>query len=258
MRRVVAFFCILIITVFGYFLSGSVAKVFSQTTTSSGIAVDLPINDNDVRVGDIISVTGQGYVLSKTAYDANIFGVVVDEPAIAFENRQAGYYPIVYAGKVFMRVSAQNGEIRRGDLITSSSTPGVGQKATESGFIAGTALADYKSDTPGTILVVLNVGHGNVSAEESGSLLRAFNFVLNAPYLSPIAVLRYVISGIIILVSFILAIAYFGRLSSLGIEALGRNPLAGRMILLGILANVLIALSIIGVGLMIGYFVLVI
>jgi hypothetical protein len=261
MRRVFACFCIAIISSFLLFIIDGISPSYAQISNSSGIATYIPILDNEVVEGDIIIVSKEGYVLAKTGYDPNIFGVVVNDPAIAFENKAEGSYPVVSAGKVVLRVSVINGAIKKGDMLTSSTIPGVAQKVTESGFIVGTALQDYDADSEdkiGKIYAVLNVGHGNVSSNSTGSLLRALNFVLSAPYMSPLALLRYVIAGIIVLASFILAVAYFGRLSSLGIEALGRNPLAGKMILAGIVVNVVIALSIICVGLFIGYLVLVI
>jgi hypothetical protein len=61
-----------------------------------------------------------------------------------------------------------------------------------------------------------------------------------------------------VILSFVIAVGYFGRISSLGIEALGRNPLAGRMIIFSIVLHVILALAIVGVGVAAAYLALVI
>ena len=60
-------------------------------------------------------------------------------------------------------------------------------------------------------------------------------------------------AGIVVLLSFVLGIFSFGRVANTGVEALGRNPLAGRMIQLGIVVNALITVAIIGAGMFIAY-----
>lgn len=260
MRRVFAFF--LVVLFFALFLFGNIITVVNaQSNNSSGIAVYIQILDKNIVEGDIVTLSGKGYALSDTPYDPNLFGVVVSDPAIAFESSQPNSHPVVSEGKVYMRVSTINGAIKKGDLITSSTIRGVGEKATESGFIVATALEDYNASSSkdiGKILVVLSVGHGTVSSEVRNSLLRTFEFVMKAPYMSPLSVLRYVFAAIMIIVSFLVAVGYFGRISSLGIEALGRNPLASRIIIFSIVLHIILAFTIIAVGIGIAYLTLVI
>lgn len=279
MRRVFAFFLVVLFFVFTIFTiesllcqgPGQVKAVLSlkriipvayaqSSNSSSGIAVYIGILNKSVVEGDIITLSKKGYVLSSVPYDPNLFGVVVRDPAIAFESSQPNSHPVVSEGKVFMRVSTVNGKIKKGDLITSSTIPGVGQKATESGFIVATALEDYSANSSkdiGRILVVLSVGHGTVSTDTRGNLLKSFEFVLKAPYMSPMSVLRYVFAAVMVIVSFLIAVGYFGRISSLGIEALGRNPLAGRIILFSIVLHIILAFTIIAVGIAVAYLTLV-
>ncbi len=260
MRRVFAFFLVVLFLALSQFRH-VISMVNAQSNSSSGIAVYIQVFDKNVSEGDIITLSKAGYTLSNVPYDPNLFGVVVSDPAIAFESNQPNSHPIVSEGKVFMRVSNINGKIKKGDLITSSTIPGVGQKATESGFIVATALEDYSaasSKDVGKILVVLSVGHGSVSNEARSNLLRTFEFVLKAPYMSPLNVLRYVFAAIMVIGSFLIAVGYFGRISSLGIEALGRNPLAGRIIIFSIVMHIILAFTIIAVGLAVAYLSLVI
>lgn len=259
MRRVFAIFCVLLFLLLALvwqLIPGAYAQ-----NSNSGIAVYIKLLDKDVTEGDIVVLSKEGYILGNVPYDPNIFGVVVSDPAVAFESDQPNSHPIVSEGKVFMRVSTINGNIKKGDLITTSTIRGVGQKATESGFIAATALQDYSAKSSkdiGKILVVVSVGHGSVStAGASNNLLKSFEFVLKAPYLSPLSVFRYVFAAIMIIISFLIAVGYFGRISSLGIEALGRNPLAGRVIILSVVMHIILALVIIAVGLGVAYLTLV-
>ena len=130
----------------------------------------------------------------------------------------------------------------------------------ESGFIIATALEDYtaaSSKNIGKILVVLDVGHGTVSNEARGNLLKTFNFVFRSPYISPLSVIRYIFAATLVILSFAVAIGYFGRISSLGIQAIGRNPLAGKLIIFSIVMHIILALVIIAVGVVVAYMVLI-
>jgi hypothetical protein len=61
------------------------------------------------------------------------------------DNRPA----LALVGRVRVKVSAENGPITVGDLLTTSSTPGHAMKATEPkrGTILGKALGELESDT---------------------------------------------------------------------------------------------------------------
>lgn len=241
-------------------LAQLVPKVLASDL-SSGVAVYIQLIDKDVEVGQIVSLNSRGYSLSTAPYDPNIFGVIVKNPAIAFEDGKDDSYPVVSQGKVYLKVSGINGPISRGDLLTTSRIRGVAQKATESGYVVASALEDYKpksTSEQGLILVVLNVGHGNTTDNPTSNLIKTFDFVMSAPYASPIALIRYLFAGVMVVLSFVVAVGHFGRVSGLGIEALGRNPLAGRMIIFGIVTNIVFAISIVLAGIAIGYLILVI
>jgi hypothetical protein len=62
--------------------------------------------------------------------------------------------PVVSDGIAHVRYNLQNGPIAKGDYITISSEPGVGMKATESGFTVGVALENSDAtEKPGLIRV---------------------------------------------------------------------------------------------------------
>src|SRR5258708_31134830 len=135
----------------------SVQTVYAQDL-SSGTAIGIQIIDK-VTDGDIITSSPQGYKLSTTPYDPQIFGVVSLHPAVYFKNSTAkNEIPVISSGEVLVRVSSKNGNITAGDFITSSTTPGVGEKVNDNGYVLGRADQNYASNNPnatGTILVTL-------------------------------------------------------------------------------------------------------
>lgn len=81
----------------------------------------------------------------------------VPDPAVVHEievNRRA---PLALSGRVPCKVSAENGPIRPGDLLTVASVPGHAAKATTAGPVVGTALEAHEWGE-GRILVLANLG----------------------------------------------------------------------------------------------------
>jgi F0F1-type ATP synthase membrane subunit c/vacuolar-type H+-ATPase subunit K len=132
-------------------------------------------------------------------------------------------------------------------------------KATNNGFVIGIALQDYSGSGNGSILI--NVYPHYNDSFSKGVSRNIFDILANArqsAYLSPLEALRYVIAALVALLGFVLGFLYFGRIAQKGVEAVGRNPLAGRTIEFSVLLNVaLTALIIIG-GLVIAYLILII
>ncbi len=98
--------------------------------------------------GDVMVLTDEAHILTQSTrgYQDQILGVVSTDPndflgqTIAKEKNPQ---PIGLAGRLPVKVSLENGPIKKGDLLTSSSTPGVAMKATKSGMTIGMALEDY-------------------------------------------------------------------------------------------------------------------
>ena len=70
-------------------------------------------------------------------------------------------FPLALSGRVEVKVTNENGPIHVGDLITVSSIPGVGMKATTEGQTVGTALGNYDSSEVGYVLVYTNLSWNN-------------------------------------------------------------------------------------------------
>lgn len=231
------------------FLFFTIYSTVSAQVGSSGIAISLPIRDESVEDAMIVCSRGEGYFLCNEEYSTSMIGVVVEDPAVAFEgDLLSDAHPVVTNGSVVVRVSAQNGNIVEGDLVTSSTTTGVGMKAERNGFVLGTALESFEppnSDQQGLILVSINI-HPTIDLSDAGTnILTTLREGLAFPLLSPLASLRYLLSFAIVVIGFVLGFLYFGRIAKTGVEALGRNPLAGRSIRFGIIFNVLLGIVIV-------------
>lgn len=240
---------------------------FAQSSTqsgrivSSGVAISIPISDQNATDGAIISSTARGYMLSNAAYDPTVYGVITNNPAVLVQNTEStNYKSVLTLGKVLTQVSTVNGTIKKNDFITTSPIAGVGQVAKSNGFIVGTALENYmETDTKkvGKILVSINPHYNGSFIGIRSNLIQVLKDARSAFTLSPLASFRYLLSAFTTIAAFILGFIYFGRVARTGVEALGRNPLAAKLIELGVVINVLLTIVIIAVGLGIAYLILI-
>ena len=244
-----------------FFLLAESVSVFAQTdNVATGVALPVLINEKSVKDGDIITVTSDGYKLSSYAYDPSIYGVVTTNPAISLREKNSKASSVISLGNAPVRVSAVNGPIKKNNPITSSKILGVGQKADINGFILGIALEDYSNSNPnavGKILVSIDPHYNAAFIGAKMNLIENIKVVTGAPFLSPLTTLRYILAAIVTITSFVIGFIYFGRIARTGVEALGRNPLAARIIQLGIILNVALTAGIILIGVGIAYLILI-
>ena len=93
----------------------------------------------------------QGLYFANSSYDTTVAGIVSS-------SEQAGYVagsrsdgssdkPVALTGRVLCKVSAENGAIKIGDLLTTSNTPDYAMKATDRdkafGAVLGKALEAF-------------------------------------------------------------------------------------------------------------------
>lgn len=235
------------------------SKALAQLN-SIGIATFVPINNDKVDDGDIVVATSRGYTVSTTPYDTGIAGVVSKNPAISIKtNGTRQGYPVVNIGTVIVKVTGENGNIKKGDYLATSSVPGAGMKIKQNGYVLGQAMEDVKFSKPKdvkTVAVTLNLHYLQLGAPISNSLLDIFNLSKIATYEKPSRVIQYVVAAIIILISFGCGFLIFAKAVNTGLEALGRNPLAGRMIQLSIVFNLILIAVIIMAGTALAYLVI--
>jgi F0F1-type ATP synthase membrane subunit c/vacuolar-type H+-ATPase subunit K len=233
-----------------------------QGTATMGLAKVVDTNLTNIKGGSIVSLspTGKGAILSITPYDPQIMGVVSRDAAILIDNSTGkNGIPVISDGIVYILVSTQQGNITRGDLITSSTIPGVAVKATKSGYVLGEALEDYSNPNPNQTDIIaadLNLHYFNSKPTLLGSLTDLLKYALLPTKDSPSPIWKYLVAAAVVLASFILAFMTFGRTAAKGVEALGRNPSASRIIHLGIIFNVAIVVVIVLAGLTVAFLIL--
>lgn len=260
-KRILSSF--LILGLFSFFLFLGVGSVFAQSLTdpAAGSAISVPVNEEIINPGDIIILAAGGqYFKANEPYDSRMFGVVTGEPALALEDTllENGQL-VISSGEVFVHVSASNGPIEKGDFITSSTIPGVGQKADVSGQVLGIALQEYKPEDPeqiNDILVQVDI-RPNVMNDVKVNLIEAWRKGTQAPFLTPLTSLRYILATLVTGGAFVIGFASFGKTSGSGVEALGRNPLAANTIKRGIVFNMVLAGIMMLSGLVLAYLILV-
>lgn len=218
----------LIMAVFGFIFPRS---SFAQEFLGTQIATNLEVSDSEAQAGDIVSITeDDNLVRAVVAYDQNVFGVVVENPAIELNKKTDKSKAIVSEGEALVKVSTVNGNISLGDFITASKDPGVGQKATQAGVVLGKALASYSGSGVGNISVQINIHYqtqlGGQNADDLWQKLVAFTSTsLQEPNNFQL-LLRYLFALILIIISFGLGFISAARAVRTGIVAIGRNPLA--------------------------------
>lgn len=245
---------------FGLIFLFTARGVSAQDAAGSGVATSTVVS-GEYKDGDLVCVDKDNVnITCKKEYDSNMIGVIVENPSVSFTSDSGGI-PVISLGNVYTNVTGANGVIRKGDFVTSSTIPGVAQLAKKSGYVLGVALEDYNvADAAeiGKILISVNIRPAVLTNGAGNNLIELIQEGMSGAFESPLVALRYIVAGILVVVSFVFGVLHFGKMAKSGVEAIGRNPLAAKTIQLGILLNVLIAIVIMAVGLGIAYLVLVI
>lgn len=115
--------------------------------------------DKDYEVGTVVVVGGDKEITACTKYgQSSLAGVVSGEPGFVMNKDIQADHPVCvgFVGRVPVKV---HGPIEKGDLITTSMTPGVGTKLVsgtyQPGCVIGVALDNYNNTEVGTIEVLL-------------------------------------------------------------------------------------------------------
>lgn len=132
------------------------------------VAEDYPSRDDQLKPGDLVSLdeNERGFVnRTAKAYDQNILGVYSENPGLRLSQKEdemngGRAIPVALVGRVNVHVSTENGEIKPGDYLTSSSVPGVAMKAKKTGQIVGKALEGYSEDDKTKVGKVMVFVHG--------------------------------------------------------------------------------------------------
>lgn len=134
--------------------NGNVQADGTYTSPASDYA-EMILFDGDptsVEPGDVLAISptlDRAVVKSSLPNDNRLVGVYSTQPGflggrVIEGDDQSGFVPVAVVGIVPVKVSAINGPIQRGDLLTTSSIPGYAMKATDPqpGAILGKAMGE--------------------------------------------------------------------------------------------------------------------
>ena len=225
------------------FVSISITSPVHSQKSSFTVATSFAIEGSDIRRGMIVTNSGNTITISNKEYDPNMFGVVTDKPAISLGQKDVDSqtYPVATSGKVPVLVTNSNGLIQKGDYITSSAERGYGMKVTEPGRVLGIALEDMATTSDGHGLIMVSINYETVSATNLGNLggESEYNVTIggnsiftneNGESVPFLTLIKYISAGLIAVISFTGSLIYYIQISKKEVEALGRNPLASRII----------------------------
>ena len=242
-------------------------QLLTAHAQSQGVEVTSQYNvfDPEAVDGDLLISSEQGLVRASRSFDSKLFGVLQNKALLIYRQTDSSNQPVIRSGIAYVNVTTLNGPIKYGDYITSSEITGKGQKATESGYALGVAMTSFDDssgnqiDGPtgplslGQIPVAIKIEYADITAPRF--LDRLFGFI-GTSILENIRdpkklgeIIRFIVAGLIILLSFTLGFLTFSRSIIKSIEAVGRNPLAKNTIQMTMILNIilLIITAIIGI-----------
>jgi hypothetical protein len=132
------------------FQDGSVQSYAWNGVLNGGdYAEDMRATGNKVKYepGDVLVLAeGDNADVQKSAepYSAMVAGIYATKPGVVGRReavaKSADNVPMAMVGVVPTKVSAENGPIRKGDLLVSASLPGYAMKGTDRGRMLGAVL----------------------------------------------------------------------------------------------------------------------
>ncbi|HET8574880.1 MAG TPA: glycosyl hydrolase family 28-related protein [Candidatus Paceibacterota bacterium] len=160
-------------------LTAGVVYGDSSSFTASDLAENYPVNDHSLEAGDVVAIDQDGKLVKAGSEEAQrILGIVSTAPGVLLgDETGTSTRPVALSGRVPVKFSNTNGEVKPGDLLTlSSTTPGIAVKATSTGTILGTALEDSNgTDTVMMFVHVSWVPSVHLSEAEADALVTSAN-----------------------------------------------------------------------------------
>jgi hypothetical protein len=136
--------------------------LFAKATSAQyADLAEMYLSDADYAPGTVLIFGGEQEVTADiVSHSTAIAGVVSEKPSHLMNAGLQGKHVVAVA--LLGRVPCQvQGTVRKGDLLVASDTPGVSQRLNPDqyrpGCVIGKALANYVSDTVGTIEIAVGV-----------------------------------------------------------------------------------------------------
>ncbi len=229
-------------------------------------------------VGSIVAFEDNEYRLSDKPYDSKMVGVVVDQADIIVEEEgeALGSILMVNKGDAQILVNGESGAINIGDLLTASSTPGQAMKADKDGIIVAVAIDRFEpttSDDSSLIRALVDIRFTTLgdtfSADSIGlsdqgmisTLKRSVSEIFgwgSGGLAGTSPIFRYTLATVVVAIAFVSGFLLFGRIALRGVEALGRNPLAKRTILFGIIINSFFTILLVAFAILLAYIIVIV
>ena len=146
---------------------------FNNGTVNSGAdvaeAFDITGSRNEYEAGDVLVIsTDKDRTVEKSSepYSTLVAGVYATKPGVLLTEENigsdlTGKVPMGVIGVIPTKVCLEGGAIKRGDLLVTSSLPGVAMKAdmnkVKIGQVIGKALQDYDNTVPAKIKVLVSI-----------------------------------------------------------------------------------------------------
>jgi len=155
-------------------INGAGKGFFNGGTQVGGADVaeyfDVEGSKTQYQPGDVLIISqseDRKVVKSATPYSTLVAGVYATKPGVLLTEKNAeadqldDMVPMGVIGVIPTKVCLEGGAIKRGDLLVTSSVPGVAMKAdldkVKPGQIIGKALQEYNSNTVGKIKVLVSI-----------------------------------------------------------------------------------------------------
>lgn len=167
-----------------------------------------------VQEGSIITVKQGKYALSDTPGDLLVIGAVTSHPAITQKFTGAvPFRPVITSGIGYVLVSTINGPIKKGDFITTSSIPGVGQRATELENTIGIAEEGFREgkDVIGKIPVMINIRRGQINGVLENYIESGVRIIVAG--ITPMSILKLSLASTVVITSMVLSFWVLNRKS---------------------------------------------
>lgn len=229
-------------------------------------------------IGSIIAFEDNKYRLSDKPYDSKMVGVVVEQADIIVDEEGSSLSDtlMINKGETKILVNGETGPIAVGDLLTASSIPGQAMKADKDGIIIAVAIDNFKPTQPqdtslirGLVDIRFTTLGDTFSADSIGlsdqgmvsTLKRSVSeiFGLGSGGLAGTSpIFRYTLATLVVAIAFISGFFLFGRIALHGVEALGRNPLARRTIMTGIITNSVFTVLLVALAVILAYIIVIV
>jgi len=148
---------------------GNIYMSGAAVTTGADVAESYPTLDSTLEAGDVVAIEGvnPAYVIRATSTTPAI-GIISSKPGVLLNGYKSEFsdtassVPVALAGRVPVKVSGENGDIRPGDtLVLSKIYPGYATKASGPAFVLGRALSGYhfiSENDKGMVLIFVQPG----------------------------------------------------------------------------------------------------